>query len=118
VLLDPPYEAADEWTALVRCLTTASARFRTGVFAAWYPIKHLAPVHALHQALQASGLRDVVAAELHVRPPFDASRLNGCGMIVIHPPYGFQVAVPPMLEALVTIFGEDGACRLLTLVEE
>ena len=35
----------------------------------WYPIKHRAPVRAFHTALQESGLRDLVAAEMFLRAP-------------------------------------------------
>ena len=48
VLIDPPFEDPQEFAHLAAGLATAHARFRTGVFAAWYPIKHRAPVRAFH----------------------------------------------------------------------
>lgn len=121
VLIDPPYEAPDEFDRLVQGLRTGHARFRTGVFAAWYPIKHRAPVRALHGALQASGLRDIVAAELLLREPTDPARLNGCGVLVINPPYRFDVEAPPILAALLDRLGtrEPGEGTAVTrLVDE
>jgi 23S rRNA (adenine2030-N6)-methyltransferase len=120
VLLDPSYEAPDEYDALVASLVAGHRRFRTGIFAAWYPIKHLAPVHALHAALQASGLRDIVAAELHLRAPVDPARLNGCGLVVINPPYGFVGAAQTLLASLHRALSDDesGGSRVLTLVAE
>ncbi len=35
-------------------------------------------------------MRDIVAAELCLREPLDPARLNGCGMLVINPPYRFE----------------------------
>ena len=32
-------------------------------------------------------MRDVVAAELWLREPLDPARLNGCGLVVVNPPY-------------------------------
>lgn len=55
-------------------------------------------------------MRDVVAAELHLREPLDAARLNGCGLVVVNPPYGFEAAACAMLEALrVALATEEGA---------
>ncbi|MGH6682212.1 MAG: 23S rRNA (adenine(2030)-N(6))-methyltransferase RlmJ, partial [Bradyrhizobium sp.] len=40
ILIDPPYEAADDFARLAAGLRTGQAKFAAGVFAAWYPIKH------------------------------------------------------------------------------
>ena len=121
VLIDPPYEAADEFARLTAALRRAHARFRTGVFAAWYPIKHRAPVRALHAALGESGIRDVVAAEFLLREPTDPARLNGCGLLVVNPPHPFEHAALPILNALLERLGdrEPGeGVAMLRLVDE
>ena len=105
VLIDPPYEAVDEFAQLARGLRTGWSRFPAGVFAAWYPIKHRAPLRPLCDAVVSAGLRDVLAVELLLREPLDAARLNGCGMVVINPPYGFEKAAEPMLAALLLGLG-------------
>ena len=71
---------------MARGLATGWQRFRTGVFAAWYPIKQRAPVRQFLTDLQQSGMRDIVAAELCLREPVDPARLNGCGLLVVNPP--------------------------------
>jgi 23S rRNA (adenine2030-N6)-methyltransferase len=106
ILIDPPYEAPDEFSTLVARLRAAHARFGGGVFAAWYPVKSRAPVRALHAALRESGLPDIVAAELRLREPLDAARLNGCGLVVINPPFRFEAEVPPILTALLARLGD------------
>jgi 23S rRNA (adenine2030-N6)-methyltransferase len=121
VLLDPPYEAPDELDRLAAGLSTGWARFRTGVFAAWYPIKHRAPVRAFFATMQQSGIRDLVAAELLLREPLDPTRLNGCGMLVINPPYRFDAETPPILAALLDRLGarEPGeGAEMIRLVDE
>jgi 23S rRNA (adenine2030-N6)-methyltransferase len=104
-LIDPPYELADEFDRVTTAIATAQARFAGGVVAAWYPIKHRAPVRAFHTALREAGLRDVVAAELLLREPLDPARLNGCGMILVNPPFGFEAEIPPILDALLDRLG-------------
>ena len=105
VLIDPPYELADEWGRVVAGLRLGHARFARAVFAAWYPIKHRAPPRAVHQALREAGLRDIVAVELWLRAPLDAARLNGCGVVVVNPPFGFEAAAAAILEALLSRLG-------------
>ena len=121
VLIDPPYEAADEFARLADGILTAHARFASGVLAAWYPVKHRAPVRAFHTALRDSGLRDIVAAELWLREPLDAARLNGCGLLVVNPPFRFEAEAAPMLAALLDRLGQREAgegTALLRLADE
>jgi 23S rRNA (adenine2030-N6)-methyltransferase len=106
VLIDPPYERADEFAMLAAGLRSGYARFRTGVFAAWYPIKHRAPVRAFHGAIEEAGIRDVIAAELCLREPVDPARLNGCGMAIVNPPFRFEEEAAPVLAALLERLGD------------
>ena len=121
VLIDPPYEQPDEFFRVLAGLRAGHARFGTGVFAVWYPIKHRAPVRALHDALRGSGIVDIVAAELWLREPLDAARLNGCGLIVVNPPYRFEPEGLIILRALLARLGEgrEGeGCAMLRLADE
>ncbi len=110
VLIDPPYEATDEFDRVVAGLRLGQRRFRQAVLAAWFPVKHRTPVREFHLALRQSGLRDVVSVELWLRAPLDAARLNGCGLVLINPPFGFEAAARAMLAALLARLGtgEDG----------
>jgi 23S rRNA (adenine2030-N6)-methyltransferase len=121
VLIDPPYEEPGEFGHLAAGLRAGWSRFRTGVFAAWYPIKHRAPVRAFHTALAESGIRDIVAAELWLREPLDPARLNGCGLVVINPPYGFEAGAVDILAALLGRLGEHEpgeGTAMIRLVDE
>jgi 23S rRNA (adenine2030-N6)-methyltransferase len=106
VLIDPPFENPQEFAQLADGLAAGWRRFRTGVFAAWFPIKHRASVRQFLAAVQQSGISDVVAAELCLREPVDPARLNGCGLLVLNPPYRFEQEVPPILAALLDRLGE------------
>jgi len=106
VLIDPPFEDPQEFAVLARGLVTGWGRFRTGVFAAWYPVKQRAPVRQLMTDVRDGGIRDVVTAELVLREPVDPSRLNGCGMLLINPPYRFEAELPLILAALLDRLGK------------
>ena len=90
VFIDPPFEARDEFFTLADGLRRGHGRFSHGVFAAWYPVKQMAAVRGFHATLASSGIRDIVAVELHLRDTTNPDRLNGCGLIVINPPYQFE----------------------------
>lgn len=121
VLIDPPYEVPDEFGRLAAALRRAVTKFPAGVFAAWYPIKHRAPVREFFAAVQAGGLRDVVAAELRLRAPLDPARLNGCGLLVVNPPFRFEAEAPAILSALLARLGngeEGAAAEVVRVVAE
>lgn len=112
VLIDPPYEDSQEFTHLAQGLALARTRFRTGVLAAWYPVKHRARERAFFDAL---ALRDVISAELLLREPLDPARLNGCGLLVINPPYRFEQEARPILDALLDRLGNREAGEAATI---
>lgn len=120
ILLDPPFEAEGEFERLVAALATTRRRFRAAVLAAWYPIKHRAPVRAFHAALRDAAVADCLACELTLREPTDPARLNGCGLLVANPPFGFEDRARDILAALLPSLsrGEDGAGAALTRITE
>ena len=106
MLIDPPYEARDELATLAARLRLAHGRFGSGVYVAWYPIKHRAPLRSFHAAVRHSGIADVVLAELVLREPVDPGRLNGCGLLVVNPPWRFEAEAEPILAALLDRLGD------------
>ena len=121
VLFDPPFEAPDEFARLAAGMARVWARARGHVQVAWYPLKHMAPVLAFHDAIREAGLRDALAAELWLREPLDATRLNGCGLLILNAPFGFEEAGAAILAALLERLGdgEPGAgTRILRVADE
>jgi 23S rRNA (adenine2030-N6)-methyltransferase len=119
VLVDPPYERPDEFDAALRAVVAGYEKFRSGVFVVWYPVKSMAPVRAFFAGVKASKLRDVVGAEILLREASDPARLNGCGVMVVNPPFGFEEMALPILHAFCGVFGEAGAsCGVTRIVDE
>ncbi len=104
-LIDPPFEQEGEFARLEAALATARRRFATGIVALWYPIKHRAPSRGFLDRLADTGHADLVAAELLLRPPLDPDRLNGCGLLVASPPFGFTEAATAILSAIDSTLG-------------
>ncbi|MBL6080183.1 23S rRNA (adenine(2030)-N(6))-methyltransferase RlmJ [Belnapia sp. T18] len=105
VLVDPPFEQEGEFERMAAGIALVAHRFRAAVQACWYPIKHRAPVRAFHTALQESGVRDLLAAELWLREPTDPQRLNGCGLLISNPPWHFEEQAASILRALLDRLG-------------
>jgi 23S rRNA (adenine2030-N6)-methyltransferase len=107
VFIDPPFEARDEFITLADGLCRGHRRFSHGVFAAWYPIKQMAAVRTFHAHMVASGIRDIITIELHLRETINPDRLNGCGLLVINPPYQFETQAGVLANAVLNGLGED-----------
>ncbi|HLF24186.1 MAG TPA: 23S rRNA (adenine(2030)-N(6))-methyltransferase RlmJ, partial [Burkholderiales bacterium] len=90
VLIDPPYESADEWRRVRDATTFALDRWPSGIYAVWYLRKVGAPVERFKAGLADVGLRGMFVAEVDVWPNDVPFRLNGCGVLVINPPWRFD----------------------------
>ncbi|WP_029007655.1 23S rRNA (adenine(2030)-N(6))-methyltransferase RlmJ [Azospirillum halopraeferens] len=100
VLMDPPFEEPDEFTRLADGLARAHRRWPTGIYALWYPIKERPAVWRFHEALEATGIRRILLAELTIHPEDTHLRLNGCGMAIVNPPWTLDTALGEALPAL------------------
>jgi 23S rRNA (adenine2030-N6)-methyltransferase len=105
VLVDPPFEARDELEQMTRALAQAHRRWATGIYALWYPIKDASEIRRWKQTLGKLGIPRISAFDLLLWPPVVPDRLNGCGMVVVNPPWtlaGELAAAMPTLIELVT----------------
>ena len=50
----------------------------------------------------------ILRAELTVSPLSDPTRLNGCGLILVNPPWTLESELSTLLPALAGILGRDG----------
>jgi 23S rRNA (adenine2030-N6)-methyltransferase len=101
VLIDPAYELQEaEFTPLLTALQEGHRRWPSGIFAIWYPIKHRAPVQRLHAALERTGIRRIMCAQLCLHPDDSRVSLNGCGMIIINPPWQLDTQLQAALPVL------------------
>lgn len=119
ILIDPPFERTDEFATLEKNLLAAWRKFPAGVFVIWYPIKHRAPIRDFFASLKLTPLRDVLAVEFLRRPDTNPAGLNGCGLLIVNPPYGFAAEAAPILAACETALGEPGCAAMVErLIDE
>jgi 23S rRNA (adenine2030-N6)-methyltransferase len=120
VLVDPPFEEGSDFHRLSHGLAEAHRKWATGIYALWYPIKDRGEPDALAKRLRRSGIAKMLRAELNVAPLSDPTRLNGCGMILVNPPWTLESELSVLLPVLAGILGRDGkgAFRLDWLTRE
>jgi 23S rRNA (adenine2030-N6)-methyltransferase len=121
VLVDPPFEEDADFHRLSHVLGLAHRKWATGIYALWYPIKGRGEADALAKRLCKLGIGKILRAELIVSPVSDPSRLNGCGLILVNPPWTLQADLAvllPVLAALLERQPESGGFKLDWLVGE
>lgn len=119
VLIDPPFEEADEFGRLIKALKEGHRRFATGQFVLWYPIKDRRLVAAFLADLATTGIRRQLVAELSVRAE-DPAVLSGSGLVLVNPPWQMDETLKEILPWLAEVLtqGRGGGFRLDWLVPE
>lgn len=100
VLIDPPYETPGELDRLATECLKAAAKWPTGIFAAWYPVKDRQATDRVAARLDRDSPRPGLRLELLVDEPNDPTRLNGSGLFVINPPWTLAEEAEAILPAL------------------
>lgn len=119
VLIDPPFEVRDEFERMRKGLAQALKRWPTGIYALWYPIKARQPVERFHAELAMLGLGKVLAAELMIRPDGGSDTLNGCGLVVINPPWKLDESLAVLMPWLAEVLAPgQGIGTVSWIVEE
>ena len=107
VLVDPPFEQDSDFHRLSHGLATAHRKWATGIYALWYPIKDRGEPDALAKRLRRLGVPKILRAELTVADLRDPTRLNGCGLILVNPPWVLESELSALLPALAGLLGRD-----------
>ncbi len=120
VLVDSSFDRAGEFARLTAGLVEGYQRFATGVYVLWYPLMEPAAMHAFERGVVATGIRKVLQLELSVLPDGWTVSLRGCGLLVVNPPFGFDLEAKPMLDWLRPVLSEagEGGVRMRWLVPE
>ena len=118
VLIDPPFEARDEFARIGTALGDALRRLPAGTFAVWYPLTERAGVAEFFDRLRGLPLPPTLVAELVVNPL--APKLRGCGLVILNPPWQFEREAKPLLDYLAGALGQaaGAAAELRWLVPE
>jgi len=116
VLIDPPFEAKDEFARLEKGFLAAFNKWPTGIFLLWYPAKsrRLTDQLARQVARAAASTRPAAKClrlEFSVAPQTHDAVLASCGLLIVNPPWTLQDELKIILPELEKPLGQGGAGR-------
>jgi 23S rRNA (adenine2030-N6)-methyltransferase len=116
VLIDPPYEAKDEFERLAEGFAAAFAKWPTGIYLLWYPAKSRRATDQLAQhvaavAASAKPPGKCLRLEFSVAPQTADSGLASTGLLIVNPPWTLQAELKTILPELEKPLGQGGAGR-------
>lgn len=113
VLIDPPFEAKDEFEVLAAQFIAAHRKWPTGIYALWYPVKERRGVESLMDAVDDAGIGRLLRLEIDVDRPEAAGGLGATGLLVVNPPWRLAEEARTLLPALVERLAQGPRPRYL-----
>jgi 23S rRNA (adenine2030-N6)-methyltransferase len=104
VLIDPPFEAMDEFSRLAQAIEAAHRKWPTGIFLVWYPTKGRQDSDVLAKRLRRSAIPKTLRVEVDFALQREPERPAGCGLIVINPPWKLADELRVLLPFMATVF--------------
>jgi 23S rRNA (adenine2030-N6)-methyltransferase len=111
ILIDPPFEAQDEFAQIGMALGDGLRRFPSGVFVVWYPLTERARVDAFFAEVFALKPPPTLAAELTIAGDQSLLKMKGCGFVIINPPWGFAATAEATLAFLAPVLAQAPGAR-------
>jgi 23S rRNA (adenine2030-N6)-methyltransferase len=110
VLIDPPFEAADEFARAAAAIEKAWRKWATGLYMLWYPVKDAGAVASFTANLARSGVKRVLRLELQIDRPALQGALARCGLVIVNPPFRLEEEAKILLPWLAGVLddGEPG----------
>ena len=116
VLVDPPYEQRDEFERLATAFSVAFAKWPSGCYLLWYPVKSRRPADELARYVAkcveaAKPAGKCLRLEFSVAPGGSGTGLTCAGLLVINPPWTLMGELKAILPELEKPLGQGGAGR-------
>ena len=112
VLIDPSYELASDYRAVVTALREGMQRFATGTFAVWYPLLQRRDSIELPARLRRAAGADWLDVALQVKAPSpEGVGLHGSGMFIVNPPWKFSEQMRGLMPWLTRVLAQDAAAN-------
>lgn len=107
VLIDPPFEEKSEFSDLAIAVDEALARFATGTYLIWYPLKDVVAADRFIAAATATAGLEFLDARLAVSKPFAGLGLTASGVLVLNPPFVLREELETVMPVLKELLAES-----------
>jgi 23S rRNA (adenine2030-N6)-methyltransferase len=116
VLIDPPFEAKDEFERLAKGFAEAFVKWPSGSYLLWYPVKSRRAADGLarHVAGVAGASKPAARClrlEFSVAPQTAGPGLVSAGLLIVNPPWTLAGELKAILPELEKPLGQGGAGR-------
>jgi 23S rRNA (adenine2030-N6)-methyltransferase len=116
VLIDPPFEAKDEFERLTEGFGEAFAKWPTGSYLLWYPAKSRRDTDELARQVASANAAakppgKCLRVEFSVAPQNADGSLTSAGLLVVNPPWTLAAELKTILSELEKPLGQGGAGR-------
>lgn len=119
VLVDPPFEARDEFDRFAGAMATAWRRWATGTYILWRPLKDDGAAARFDDAIAAMTRtkttrppeETLLRADLWTRTPTPEGPLAGAGVLVLNPPFGLAARLETLLPRLTAALAQGAGAR-------
>jgi 23S rRNA (adenine2030-N6)-methyltransferase len=116
VLIDPSFEQKDEFERLGDGFAQAFAKWPTGSYLLWYPVKSRRATDSLTRNVAAavaaaSSPGTCLRLEFSVAPQQTGSQLTSAGLLIVNPPWRLAAELKAILPELEKPLGQGGAGR-------
>jgi 23S rRNA (adenine2030-N6)-methyltransferase len=116
ILIDPPYEASDEFAQATRAVGDACRRFATGIFMIWFPIKSASAADAFCGEVRLAGPRKLLRVDVTVDG--EPEKLNAAGLLIVNPPFGLALDMEDVFGPIAPRLGRSARLRIAWLAGE
>jgi len=116
VLIDPPFEAKDEFDRLAGGFSEAFAKWPTGSYVLWYPVKSRRVTEGLARyvagvAASSTPPGKCLRLEFSAAPQQVGGALTSTGLLIVNPPWTLAAELKTILPELEKPLGQGGAGR-------
>ena len=116
VLIDPPYEQKDEFERLAGGFAEAFAKWPTGSYLLWYPVKSRRATddlarHVAQSVADGTPPGKCLRLEFSVAPQMAGAGLTSAGLLIVNPPWTLMGELKTILPELEKPLGQGGAGR-------
>ncbi|HEV7383453.1 MAG TPA: 23S rRNA (adenine(2030)-N(6))-methyltransferase RlmJ [Phenylobacterium sp.] len=115
VLIDPPFERADDYARIVETLAGVRRRNPAATALVWLPLKDLETFDGFLRDLEDEVRAPALVAETRMRPLTDPLKMNGCALVLLGAPADMGGVLEAVCGWTARALGDRGEARVYGL---